>query len=323
MEAIPFIGAGASLLGGLFGLGSSGNQAPAPPPTYQPVNSGGADRGAYTGTQALGQYNTAGQSLPYAQSTFQNLYNNPYAAQWQTGANNAAGVGQGVGMSQIGGGLNLINSGSSLLPWQQQILQTGFDPMQNIYNTQQQINTDQTRAGESARGLAMTPYGAGLENQSNMLFNQNWQNNLLNRQNTAAQGAGYLGNSAANQINLGQNVSTLGVQGLNNANALPYMTSNSIYGNQNAALGQYGQFGQQASAIPQQQIADYLQYLGVGNQAGGVANQAYANSVTAQNNQFNQGQTLGKNIGAGISGLGTAWNNYNSGGSNPFYGPGF
>jgi hypothetical protein len=36
-----------------------------------------------------------------------------------------------------------------------------------------------------------------------------------------------------------------------------------------------------------------------------VANSQYANALTAQNQQFNQMQTLGKNLGSSISGLGT------------------
>lgn len=308
---------GISALGGLFG---NNNAPPAPSPAYQPTNLPGADQGAYGTTNSLNQYNTAAQTLPYAQNTFQNLYNNPYASPFQTASNYYSGVGQGVGGAQVGGGLNLIGAGNSLLPWQQQILQSGFDPMQNIYNTQQQQNTDQTRAGLAARGIAMSPYGAGVENQSNMLFNQNWQNNLLNRQNTAAQGAGYLGNSAANQINLGQNVSTLGLQTLNNAAALPYQTAQTIGGNQFNALAGFNTQGTTAAQIPQQQIQDYLNYLQLGNQSAGVANQQYANLLTNQNNQFNQGQTLGKNLGSAISGLGTAFKGYggSSGGSNPF-----
>ncbi len=300
------VGAG-SALAGLFGGGS--NQPPPPPPTYQLQNQAGADAGAYGGIGNLSQYNTAAQALPYAQQAFQNTFNNPYAAQYQQGANSVAQQGWGVGNQQIGAGQSLLSSGQALLPYQQQILQTGFDPMHEIYNTQQQQNTDQSRAALAARGLVNSPYGAGVENQSNIGFNQAWQNNLLNRQNIAAQGAGYLGNSAANQINLGQNVSTLGLNTLGQAAALPYSTANTIGNNQFNAVNQYGQAGANAAQIPQQQIQDYLQYLGIGNQAAGIQNQSYANSLTANNQQFNQGQTLGKNLGSSLSGVGSFFNN--------------
>ena len=296
---------GGSALAGLFGGG--GNSAPPPPPAiYRPQNSAGADQGAYAGIGALPGYNTAGQALPYAQNTFQNLYNNPYAGQFQQGADTAAGVGWSVGGQQVGGGVNLMQAGQQTLPYSQAILQTGFDPQQALYAKLFQQNTDQTRAGQAARGIATTPYGAGLENQANQNFNLAWQNNQLGRQNTALQGAGYGLNSAGNAINLGQNVSTLGLQTLNNAAMLPYSTANTIGGNQNQAINQFGQAGQSASTIPQMSIQDYLQYLGVGNQAGGVANQQYANLLNGQNQQFNQGQTMGKHLGSALSGLGNA-----------------
>ncbi len=305
MEAIgPALSIGSSLFG-LFG----DNNQPQAPSIYQPQNSAGADQGAYSGIQGLGQYNTYGQSLPQAQQITQNLVNNPYAGQYQQGSNAAASAGWGVGGQQIGSGLNLMGAGNSILPYAQSILQTGFDPQTDLYNRTFQQQLDQQRAGQAARGIATTPYGAGLENQANNNFNIDWQNAQLGRQNTALQGAGYGLNSGGNAINLGQNVSTLGVNQLGQSAALPYSTANTIGGNQFGALNQYGQFGQAAGAGAQQQIQDYLQYLGIGNQAGGVANQGYANQLTGQNQQFNQGQTLGKNLGSGLSGLGQYFKN--------------
>jgi hypothetical protein len=305
MSFLPAVSAGlgiASSLGGLFG----GNDAPpAPPPAYQPQYSNQADISAFNNIGTLGQYNSYAASLPQAGQVTQNLVNNPYAGQYQQGANQAAGAGWNVGGQQIGAGLGLMDAGQQTLPYAQSILQTGFDPQSALYNQQFQLQQDQQRAGQAARGISMTPYGAGLENKANSDFDIAWQNAQLGRQNTALQGAGYGLNSAGNAINLGQNVSTLGVNGLGQAAAMPYSTANTIGTNQLGALGQYGQLGSGATSTAQQQIADYLQYLGIGNQAAGVANQSYANQLTAQNQQFNQGQTLGKNLGSSLSGLGT------------------
>lgn len=302
------IAAGASAIGSLSGLFGGGDDAPpAPPPSYQLANMGGADSGAYTGTQNLGQYNTAATALPYARSTFDSLYNNPYAALFQQGANQTAQTGWNVGGAQVGGGLDLMNSGQAMLPYAQQIMQTGFDPQGALRARTEQQLTDSTRAGLSARGLVMSPYGAGVENKALSDFNLDWQDRQLGRQNTASQGAGYLTNSAGNAINLGQNVSTLGLQTMGNAAQLPYATAQQIGGNQFGAIGQYGQAGAGAAAIPQQQIDDYLRYIAAGNQAGGVANQQYASQLAGQNQQFNQGQTQGANLGAAISGLGRAF----------------
>ncbi len=301
MEAIgPALSIGSSL----FGLFGGGDDKPQAPSIYQPTNMAGADQGAFNGIQGLGQYNTYGQSLPQAGTITQNLINNPYAGQYQQGANAAANAGWNVGGAQTGAGLNLMGAGNAMLPYAQSILQTGFDPQSALYDRTFHQQLDQQRAGQAARGIATTPYGAGLENQANSNFDIDWQNAQLGRQNSALQGAGYGLNSGANAINLGQNVSTLGLNTLGQAAALPYSTANTIGGNQFGALNQYGQFGQGASSIPQTSIQDYLQYLGIGNQAGGVANQGYANQTTAQNQQFNQGQTLGKNLGSGLSGLG-------------------
>src|SRR6266576_1075561 len=320
--SIPFASAaigGVSALGGLFG---GNNQPPAPPPSYQLANQAGADQGAYGGAGSLGQYNTAGQTLGQYGQIAQNAVNNPYAAGYQANANTAAGIGWGTGLNQVGAGQNLMQAGQGILPYSQQILQTGFDPQQALYNQQFQLQTDQDRAGQAARGISMSPYGAGVENKANTDFNIAWQNAQLGRQNQALQGAGYGVNSAGNAINLGQNVSTLGLNTLNQAAAQPYNTYQGIGQQQISNLGQYGQFGQNASNQANQQIADYLQYLGVGNQAAGIQNQAYANQITAQNNQFNQSQKLGTNLGSSLEGLGK-WYGKSSfgGGSNPYYGP--
>lgn len=301
-----------SAAGGLFGLMGSGGDKPQAPQGYQPQYQPWVDSAVQPGMAALGQYNTGAQAVPYAQQAFQNTFNNPYAGQYQQNAGTVANAGWGVGGAQVGGGLNLIGAGESMLPWAQQILNTGFDPQNALYDRTSQKLTDQIRAGESARGIAMSPYGAGVENKGMSDFNLDWNDRQLGRQNTAAQGAGYLTNSAGNAINLGQNVSTLGLQTLGNAAALPYSTANTIGNNQFGAINQFGQAGATATDTAQKQIQDYLAYLGVGNQAAGVANQNYANQLTAQNQNFNQMQTLGKNFGAGVQGIGN-WYSGNNG----------
>lgn len=314
------ISAGASLIGGLGGLFGGGGDQPQAPKGYQNQFSGWTDQALFGAGDPrlsipnLANYNTYASTLPQAGGIAQNLVNNPYASLYQQGANNTAGIGWGTGLNQVGGGNALIGAGANLLPYSQSILNTGFDPQNALYDRTAQQLTDQTRAGLSARGLGMSPYGAGVENKALSDFNIDWQNNLLNRQNTAAQGAGYLTNSAGNAINLGQNVGTLGLQTLGNAAALPYSTFNTIGGGQLGALGQYGQFGANAGNQANTTIQDLLQYLGLGNQQAATANQGYANQITAQNNQFNQQQKLGSNIGAGIQGIGNWFNGRGGGG---------
>ena len=304
---IGALASGGSALAGL--LGGSNNSPPPPPPVYQPQNVGGADQGAYSAINSLPQYNTGAQALPFAQNTFQNLYSNPYAPQYQGGANTIAPWATGAGSQQYGAGSNMITAGQSYLPYAQQTLQTGFDPQQALYRQLFQQNTDQTRAGEAARGIAMSPYGAGVENQSNLNFNNQWLNQLLGRQATAAGTAGALTSAAGTAGTTGMGLQTGGLNTMLQGASLPYSVANTIGGNQNQAIGQFTQAGQGAMAPIQQQIADYLQYLGIGNQSAGVANSAYSNQLTAQNQNFNQQQTLGKNLGASLQGLETYFRN--------------
>lgn len=90
----------------------------------------------------------------------------------------------------------LINAG-------QQTYNTALDPRQELYGRTQQQLQDQVRAADSARGVAMSPYSAGVENKAMGDFNIDWQNAQLGRQvagtgamagaNQAATGIGQLG----------------------------------------------------------------------------------------------------------------------------------
>ena len=232
------------------------------------------------------------QTLPTSSAQLtQNIINNPYGQQYQQGA----GV---TGAAGVGGGANVFNTAQSFLPYAQQTLQTGFDPQNALYNQQFQLQTDQDRAAQAARGIATSPYGAGVENKANSDFNIAWQNAQLQRQSMAGQTASGLLGAAGTGTTTGLNTMLQGTQ-------LPYSTYNSIQGAGLTALGAYGQQGALGTTTANTQIADLLQYLGLGNQSAAVNNQNYANQITAQNNQFNQQQTLGKNLGSSLTGLGT------------------
>lgn len=326
---------GGSALAGLLG---GSNQPPPPPPAYMPQNLGGADTGAYGGISNLPSYNAAGQTLPQYGTITQGLVNNPYANLYQASANGIAPYATGAGGQQYGAGSNLINAGQSYLPYAQQTLQTGFDPQQALYKQMFQQNTDQTRAAEAARGIATTPYGAGLEDQSNLNFNNQWQNQQLARQGQAATTAGALTGAAGGALTTGAGGQTTGLNTMLQGASLPYATANTIGTGQQTALNAYGQYGAGASTTAQKQIADFLQYLGLGDQSASVQNSQYATQLTGQNQAFTQQQTLGKNLGSSLSGLGTYFGsaptpnygainnsmstlNNNTGGA--YYGPGF
>ncbi len=97
----------------------------------------------------------------------------------------------------------------------------------------------------------------------------------------------------------------------------PYQTLQGMGANQQQALGNYAGFTGQGQQLALTPIQQYLAYLGQGNTANQVQNQGVgvANSIAQTglnqaNLGFNQNQTLGSNIGAGLSGL-TNQNNWN------------
>jgi hypothetical protein len=153
----------------------------------------------------------------------------------------------------------------------------------------------------------MDPYGAGLENKAMGDFNINWQNNLLARALAGAQGAGGLLGQAGQGMNTGLGTMTSGA-------SLPYTTFGGINANALGLLQGYGQQGQQAAAIPQTQVQDYLAYLSGARGQQQANNQGIQIAQQGQQQQFAQNQALGGQLGAGLAGIGKGWGNM----SNPF-----
>lgn len=290
------------------------------PPQFNMPNMSGAADAAYQGIQNIPGAQTGNWAAGLAQQTGQNLYNNPYSGAVQQGANVAGAAGMQQAGAQQGYGNLQSAQGASLYGPAQQILQTGFDPQSALYARTQQQLQDQVRAGEAARGVATSPYGAGLENQAMSNFNIDWQNAQLGRQATAGQAASALTGAGGTAIDQGQQLAAAAPGQFLQSAMMPYQAYNTIGQGQNSALaGALGttQAAQQVSAYPAQQN---LAYLGTGNQAAGVANQNAAIGLQQANMAFNQNQTLGANLGKSIQGLSNpnAWNWMNqpsSGGS--------
>ena len=299
-EALAFAGPMMSIGGSLFGLAGGGPQAPPAPNLFQYPGMGDAATGALGGIESM-----AGTAGPLAGQTLQNLYNNPYAGGAQASSNVAGGMGQAAGMAQFGTGMGLIGAGMGGIPYANMALQQGFDPQGQIYNRLQQQNIDQTRAGEAARGILTTPYGAGVESQSNIDFNTAWQQNLMNRMQAGAQtyqtalGAG----AGATQQGISDITGAPGTFGA--AGFMPYNTAQTIGQNQYGALTGF-------QGIQQQPISDYLGYLQGGTQAQGQAVNLW--NAQAQNaaRQAQQAQAYGQGLGSGLQGLGTAFGKYPS-----------
>lgn len=154
-----------------------------------------AGGGSLAGQQALmGQaqqlQGQAGQANAAYNANFGNVQNS---------ANTLYGLGaqsnqnyQGLMDYQKGQLGNIQQSQGNLYGAGNQVLQNSQDPQNALYNRTQQQLTDQTRAGEYARGIQSSPYGAAVEANANSNFNIDWQNQQLARQSQglqAAQGA--------------------------------------------------------------------------------------------------------------------------------------
>jgi hypothetical protein len=274
-----------------------------PLPPQQPMAIGPAWGSASTGIQNMqNTYGGLGQGvLPQAQQTSSNLYNNPYAGQFQAGADVAAPLGAAGAMTGFNTGAGLTGAGMSMVPYAQNIMQTGFDPQQQLYaRTAQQVQ-DQTRASEAARGINMTPYGAGLENTAMSNFNIDWQNQQLQRQAAAAGAAGGLEQAGANVAGQGVGMMNQAPGQLVQSSMLPYATYSDIGQGQNQALMSLLGIGGAGQGLAQTGIQDWLSLLGAGNQANQVANQQAQLALNQNQQNWSQMMGLGQGLGSAAS----------------------
>lgn len=305
------------LVGGLAGL-FGGNSMPQAPPGFNMPNMTGAANNAFSGIGGLSPFSNQGFNIMgQGQNIFGNLQNNPYAQFFQSGAGQAAGLGQLQALGQYGVGQGLTQQGQNLFNLGGSIYQNAFDPQNQLYGYLQGQNTQQSQVNAAAAGLATTPYGVGTTNQSNQLFNLGWQNNQLGREIQGANAIGGLSQTGAGLQQVGQGLQASAPGQYLTASGMPYNVFQGMGQDQfsnltsllNASTG-----GANLSNLP---IQDYLAYLQAGNQANSVSNQLYGLQLQAQNQQFNQNRLLGAGIGSGLYNIGSGM----SGGlSSPFLG---
>lgn len=222
-----------------------GGSSPPPAPANPYTGLSQANTQSLSGMQNL-------QSMPnYAQNLFGN-YGSGLASMLNPTTYNPQDI--------VNQGNFLSGQGAGMFGQGQQLMNMGLDPQGAYYNQAFQQNLDQTRAAEAARGIATTPYGAGLENMSNQQFNNMWQNQQAMR---ASQLAG------AAQGLYGQGTHTMG-SGAGLAAATPTMQMQQLLGLQQAGMNSY--------ALPQQATQNWLNYLNQGTQS---QNQAYQNQMQA------------------------------------------
>ncbi len=172
------------------------------------------------------------------------------------------------------------------------IYEMGRDPQNKLHDYMRQQTVEGARGADTARGIAMSPYSAGSENDATRKFEMNWQNQQLARAQQGQQGlnmGGYYGG-----VDLGRAMEFGGQQpGYTMASAQAPIAGQEMYyrmpmdwstqfTNAEGAnvLGQYA--GVQGSINP---------YLGLASQAG--ANQSYYGLGRAQMQNQMQVQGMG------------------------------
>jgi len=221
------------------------SQAPSP---YQPTGQGQADQNYQTLTNNALPWATGvpASTIPQAQTASTNVVNNPYYNQAQAGAQTAASTATGsVAPGQLAGASALNTAGQAGTPLTSQttqganlapqdlaailsaipgltggmgaanqLLQTGFDPQNALYNQQAGLTQNNSNATNAMYGLSQSPYGAGVADQNQTNFNIDWQNAQEQRQATALAGYGQEQTTDAN------NLTNLNSNAVGNYNAL-------------------------------------------------------------------------------------------------------
>jgi hypothetical protein len=310
MVAAAGIGMGLASAGiGAFDLFSGAADQPTPPPNPIPPQPGvqALTGGGPQGISSLPQYNLGGQYMPAYQQALNTYIQNPYGPEAQGAANYFAGGAMGAANQGL---TNAGMIGGTVNP----LLTAAFDPQSALFQRTAGQVSDRELAQLTQSGLAGTPWGAGAYGQTMSDFGLNWNDRQLQRMLSGVQGAEGAGVGA---LGLGGGAAQLGAQ----AGAMPFQTYGGIAGMPMGAFGQASQYGQQAAAVPQTGIGDWLQYLNASTGGQQAANQLYAQQLAAQKQGFGESMALGGMIGGGLGGA-AGWGAGGTPGLSQAFGPG-
>lgn len=204
----------------------SSDNPPPPPDVWQSKNMDSADAGLYSMVQGFGrQPNHAAIEYSRAQPAFENIF----------------GIQPGMqrGEAVAGWGQNMGGYGN-------EALQAGFDPQNELYGRTAHRLGQQIRAGQAARGVEMTPYGAMQENEAMANFNMDWADRALGRQQQGANTASTLYGQGGQLMNAGTQMQ----QGV------PAWQMQMLQALQSAGNNTYAQ--------PQAAMDNYLRYMQAG-----------------------------------------------------------
>lgn len=227
----------------------SGGGAPPPPTSFQMPNQ---QQGAENAFDAIGGL----EAMPNMPQQTYNAFApvaTPQVSQ-QTGYNPANTVGMGNNISAMP---------QEYLPYVRDMLSEGFNDNNQVYGRAAHDLTEQIRSGQTARGIASSPYGADLEAEAFGDFNLDWQDRQLGRK-TQAMGAALPGfQQAGAQMGFGQDVA----QGA---------------GRYQAGLADtLSMMGGRAYEQPRSVANSWLAYTDRGNAADSVEAQNYSSQVRA------------------------------------------
>ena len=270
---------------------------PSVPQPYQPTGQATADQGYQSLLQSQQPYaqNLPGQVIPGVQTQVNNLVNNPYTAQAQTSANaSGAALGQ-LAPQQTAAANSMFGAGNQALGAGNSVLATGFDPQNALYAQQYQQMQDQQNAMNAQNGVAGSPYAAGLSGQAGQNFNMNWLNNQLGRETTALGAYGNANSTASSDFGAGSTLGSLGAASIFNSGNLPYTTANTIGQNNITAYNDLSSATSGALAPGDSLMSALDQYLGLGQSATQIADQA-------QEQQYQQSNALMSGLGSLIFG---------------------
>lgn len=312
-------------LNSLFGGGGAGggytsNQGSGAPPAYIPTGQGGADSAWQQALmQMMGQSGqVSGQTNPVFGQAFQNqLGIDPggYAAAGQQ-------AGQSYGnLSDMSAQLAqlLMGQAGNDMGRQRAVWQAGTDPQQGMYNQQRQQVVDSSRAADSARGLAMSPYSSGNESSALTNFQNQWDYGQLQRMLGANQGANQTGQLVGANLAGAAGFAGQVPQYQMAAGAAPIEGANMAAQFPAGAATQYGQNMQGSSQSLQQIMGQIIPYLNFGQ---GAQQNAYNAFATDRNYQDQQSASGTNALLTGLKGLNSpgGWLSSMNGSPQPYYG---
>jgi hypothetical protein len=263
-------------------------------------------------SSSTGGAGAAGWAYPYAQNAAYNIGANPYA---QEGIGAAESLAQNFApqLSSFGGGLlnagqGLLNAGQQELGMAPQLFAAGADPQQALYDSSFNRITQAANAANASSGVA-GPYAASTITDAQGNFENQWQNQQLQRMLQGAQGAGQALGAGGNAISQGTNI--IGQAGPleQAALALKMAPGQAYQGQQSAALNALpgavnigeGAFNESNSVLSN--LANYLNLGRGASLASGNLGQLGFNQGAQSAAGLGQLAGLGSNFAFGSQGL--------------------